>query len=71
MTFARFMAAPLGRGIRIAVGLALIAWGVTVHSTTGWVLVVIGLLPVAAGLFDWCLFAPLFGGPFNGRDVRH
>jgi len=22
-----------------------------------------------AGIFNFCLFAPLFGGPLNGRDA--
>ena len=70
MTFARFMASPLGRGIRIVAGLALIWWGVTLQSAGGWTLAVVGLVPLAAGLFDWCVFAPLFGAPFRGRDVR-
>ncbi len=70
MAFARFMASLLGRGVRILAGLALIWWGVTLQGAGGWALIIVGLLPLAAGLFDWCLFAPIFGAPFRGRDVR-
>ena len=66
MAFARFMSSAAGRGIRIAAGLALIAWGYFVGL---WIVAAIGVLLVAVGAFDLCLFAPLFGGPLRGRDV--
>jgi hypothetical protein len=51
--------------------LILIALGIWVVSGTwGWVLIVVGLVPLAAGLFDFCLFAPLFGLPFVGDQLR-
>jgi hypothetical protein len=31
---------------------------------------VIGLVPLAAGVFDRCVFAPLFGLPFAGPRLR-
>ena len=31
---------------------------------------VIGLVPLAAGVFDWCFFAPLFRLPFAGPRLR-
>ena len=70
MGFARFMAGPLGRGIRILAGLVLIFFGYRMHSTAGTILAIVGLVPLGAGLFDVCLFAPLFGAPFLGKDVR-
>jgi len=36
----------------------------------GIVLAVVGLVPLLAGVFDVCLFAPLFGAPLKGADVR-
>ena len=66
MAFARFMSSAAGRGIRIVAGLALIAWG---YASGLWLVVAIGVLPLAAGTLDLCLFAPLFGGPLRGRDV--
>jgi hypothetical protein len=35
-----------------------------------WVLIIIGVVPLAAGLFDRCVFAPLFGLPFLGWRLR-
>ena len=30
----------------------------------------VGVVPVAAGVFDFCLLAPLFGHPFSGGRIR-
>jgi hypothetical protein len=70
--FFRFIATPAGRLVRILAGLALISVGLGwVQGTGGWVLTIIGLVPLAAGLFDRCVFAPLFGLPFVGWRLRH
>ena len=66
MGFARFMASPVGRLIRIVAGIALVYVGLaTMGGTGGWVVAIIGLVPLAAGVFDFCVFAPLIGAPFN------
>ena len=71
MGFAQFMSSGLGRGLRIVAGIILIAVGLAVIGGTGGiVLAVIGLVPLLAGVFDVCLFAPLFGAPLKGADVR-
>jgi hypothetical protein len=71
MGFAQFMSSGLGRGLRIVAGIILIAVGLAVVGGTGGiVLAVIGLVPLLAGAFDVCLFAPLFGAPLKGTDVR-
>lgn len=71
MGFAKFMSSGLGRGLRIVVGLALIAIGlVSVGGTGGLILALVGIVPLLAGVFDVCLFAPLFGAPLKGADVR-
>jgi hypothetical protein len=70
MAFAKFMASAGGRAARIVAGLALIVGGCASHSTAGYVVAVIGVLPLAAGALDWCVFAPLFGMPFRGCDIR-
>jgi len=67
----RFLASSAGRWTRVVAGLALIAIGLwVVTGTWGWVLVVVGLVPLAAGVFDVCVFAPLFGLPFAGDRLR-
>ncbi len=69
--FFRFIASSAGRVIRVVVGLALILVGLeVVHGITGIVIAVIGLVPFFAGLFDWCVLAPLFSLPFLGERLR-
>jgi hypothetical protein len=69
--FFGFIASPIGRIIRIVAGLALIVVGLlVVQGVVGWILAIVGLVPLAAGLFDRCLFAPLFGLPFVGEPLR-
>jgi hypothetical protein len=69
--FFRFMASPVGRLVRIVAGLILIVAGIWwIHGWGGWIVAIIGLVPLAAGLFDWCVFAPLFGLPFVGERLR-
>ncbi|HRL14005.1 MAG TPA: DUF2892 domain-containing protein [Aggregatilineales bacterium] len=71
MAFARFMSSTTGRLLRIIAGLALIALGVFYFTgTTGIIVALIGVVPLLAGVFNVCVFAPLFGGPFNGRAVK-
>ncbi len=69
--FPAFMASPAGRVVRILAGIALIAWGlIGLTGTMGIVVAVIGLLPLVAGVFDFCVFAPLFGAPLSGARIR-
>ena len=69
MAFIRFMNSGAGRWLRIVAGAALIAVGLLLRG--GWLaLAVIGLAPLAAGVFDFCIFAPLFRLPFLGRHMR-
>ncbi|MEW6405961.1 MAG: DUF2892 domain-containing protein [Chloroflexota bacterium] len=69
--FVSFMASSTGRLVRIAAGLALVVWGwFGLGGTTGTVVAIVGLLPVVAGAFDFCAFAPLFGAPLSGPRIR-
>ena len=75
MACASFLSSATGRVLRMLVGLGLIGWGVFLAVaastiTIGMILVVVGLLPLAAGLVDVCVFAPFFGVPFSGAKVR-
>lgn len=70
MGIAKFMASTAGRLARIIAGIVLIAAGFMVGGTAGWVIGIVGLVPIAAGAADVCLIAPLFGAPFKGAEVR-
>lgn len=66
-----FLASTSGRIVRIVAGLALIFWGLTgLGGVTGTIVAVIGAVPLAAGVFDFCVFAPLFGAPLSGPRIR-
>ena len=69
--FVSFMASGTGRITRVVAGLALIVWGwMGLHGSTGILVAVIGLVPLLAGLLDFCIFAPLFGAPLSGQKIR-
>ena len=69
--FGQFMASGSGRMLRAVVGIVLIWVGYAVLTgVVGWVVAVIGLIPLLAGLFDFCLVSVLMGGPFAGKDIR-
>ena len=65
------MASTAGRIVRIVAGVALVAWGwFGLGGTTGIIVAVIGLVPLLAGVIDFCVFAPLFGNPLSGAKIR-
>jgi hypothetical protein len=67
----RFLASSTGRVVRAMAGLVLIVVGLAVVTgVIGWILAIVGLVPLLAGLFDRCVFAPLFGLPFAGPRLR-
>ena len=69
--FVSFMASTTGRIVRIVAGIALVAWGlIGLSGTTGIIVAVVGLVPLLAGIFDVCVFAPLFRNPFKGPEIR-
>ena len=69
--FAVFMASGAGRLIRIVAGVALIAWGWSMRDQTlGIVLMIGGLVPLLAGVFNVCVIAPIIGAPFAGKDAQ-
>ena len=71
MGFARFMATGLGRGLRIVVGLGLIAYGLlAMHGTAGTVVAIVALVPLALGSLNLCVLGPLLGAPFRGADLK-
>jgi hypothetical protein len=69
-SFAQFINSRLGRQVRLVVGVALIAWGFNSRGTAaGVILIVVGLVPLAAGAFDLCLISALLGGPISGSRI--
>ncbi|MHB1511183.1 MAG: YgaP-like transmembrane domain [Acidimicrobiales bacterium] len=59
MALIRFLESKTGRYTRSVAGLALIGLGAGLGGVW-WVLAAVGIVPLAAGLFNFCLVAPLF-----------
>jgi hypothetical protein len=70
MAVAQWMAGTAGPAPRVLVGLDLIGVGLYFQGTRGIVIAVVGVLPVLAGISNFCLIAPLLGEPFRGRPAR-
>ncbi len=69
--FVSFLASTSGRIIRVVAGIALIAWGLWgLGGTAGIIIALVGAVPFLAGLFDFCVFAPLFSNPLSGKKIR-
>jgi hypothetical protein len=61
------MASGYGRLARLAFGIVLIAVGLAlVPQPAGFIVAACGLVPVAAGVFNLCPVATLWGGHFYG-----
>ena len=67
MFILKFLGSTVGRWTRGIVGAALLIWGLAANIV---VLAVLGAVVAAAGLFDFCIFAPLAGKSFNGKKFR-
>jgi len=71
MPLIKFLASSAGRIVRIVAGLALIVFGLfSLQNTVGIVLAVVGLVPLLAGVLDFCIFAPIFGASLSGKAIR-
>ena len=71
MKFSKFMASPAGRLLRIVAGLVLVYVGFFVMKNLGgYIIGVVGIVPLLAGIFDFCVFAPLFSMPLSGKAIR-
>ena len=62
-----FLLSTPGKMLRIVVGLVVIGVGILIiQGTAGFVVAVIGLIPIFAAPAGICLIAPLFGYTFEG-----
>lgn len=68
--FGSFMAGIYGRLLRIVAGVALIAWGISMQSAGGYVIAIVGAVPLVAGALDYCVITGLLGGLWTGSSVR-
>ena len=69
--FVFFLASNTGRIVRIIAGLALVVLGrFGLSGMAALVVMLIGAVPLLAGTFDFCIFAPLFGAPLSGPKIR-
>ena len=63
-----FLLSPPGRMLRVALGLVVVAVGVFfMQGTAGFVVAVIGLIPIFAALAGVCFLRPLFGYILEGQ----
>lgn len=68
MNFVEFMRSVAGRILRIALGLVILWFALTqMAAPWSWVVALIGLVPIAAGVFNFCVLGPLLGVDFWGR----
>lgn len=69
MSVLQFLGSTNGRVLRAVAGAILAAVGILLGGLW-WILAAVGLVVLAAGVFDFCLIAPLAGKPLGGRQFR-
>ncbi len=62
-----FLQSSTGRITRIALGIVLIIAGFIVQGVAGFIIGLVGVVPLIAGIAGVCLFAPLFGYTLHGQ----
>ena len=68
MAFVTFMQSWAGRVLRVVAGALVASYGTTqLTGTAGVLLAAFGVVPIAAGLFNFCLVGPAFGLTLMGR----
>ena len=71
MQIVKFMTSGMGRGARVALGIVIMLIGLfLVQGTAGTVMALVALVPIAGGLFDFCLLGFALGYPLNGAEAR-
>ncbi|MES2092521.1 MAG: DUF2892 domain-containing protein [Actinomycetota bacterium] len=69
MSILKFLGSTASRWTRAIAGLVLIVLAIALGGWW-WLLAIVGAVFIAAGAFDFCLLAPLFGKPLQGRKFR-
>ncbi len=68
MGFVHFMRSAAGRLLRIAAGSIIIWLGLTqLEAPASWIVALIGIVPIAAGVFNFCLLGSFFNVDLMGR----
>lgn len=71
MKFVKFMTSGMGRGPRIVLGIVILSVGLlVVQGAPGMIMAVVALIPIAGGVFDYCLVGAALGYPFWGAEAR-
>ncbi len=71
MGFVTFMRSIAGRFLRVVAGLVIVWLALTqLDDPWSYVVAATGLVPIAAGVFNFCLLGPLLGVDVWGR-VHH
>ena len=71
MAFVKFMTSGLGRAARIALGIVILSVGLLViKGIPGTLMALVALIPIAGGVFDYCLVGAALGYPFWGAEAR-
>jgi len=69
MAILKFLGSTQGRWVRGIVGVALLILGALLGGFW-WILAAVGVVVAAAGIFDFCLLAPLARKPLAGPKFR-
>ena len=71
MQFVKFMTSGMGRAARVVLGIIIMLLGlIVVQGTVGTIMAVVALIPIAGGLFDFCLAGFVLGYPLKGAQAR-
>jgi len=65
MSFLNFMSTPIGRVVRVLMGVGLFAVGALIGGPAGTGLQVFAFLPALTGVFGICPINPLVGRPIR------
>jgi len=69
--FSKFINSRSGRIFRLAAGIVFLVVGFVYRDyTLGIVSMVWSIVPLSAGIFDFCYISALLGGPLSGAKIR-